>query len=122
LSSRSPNAERILRKAARLADRLNAFWYVVYVQTRHEELDRIDAATQRQITNTLTLTNQLGGTPMTYKGRDVVQIIAAFAAEYGITHIVVGRSLRPWYRRFGPSFLDRLLQAIPSADVIVCGG
>jgi two-component system, OmpR family, sensor histidine kinase KdpD len=122
ISSRSPNAERILRKAARLADRLNAFWYVVYVQTPKEELDRIDAATQRHITNTLTLTNQLGGTPMTYKGRDVVHIIAAFAAEYGITHIGVGRSLRPWYKRWlGQSFLDRLLQAIPEADVIICG-
>ena len=122
ISSRSPNAERILRKAARLADRLNAFWYVVYVQTPHEELDRIDAATQRHITNTLTLTNQLGGTPMPFKGRDVVQIIAAFAAEYGITHIVLGRSLRPWYRRWlGQSFLDRLLQAIPAADVIIGG-
>ena len=122
ISSRSPNAERILRKAARLADRLNAFWYVVYIQTPHEELDRIDAATQRHITNTLTLTNQLGGTPMTFKGRDIVQTIAAFAAEYGITHIVVGRSMRPWYKRWlGQSFLDRLLQAIPAADVLICG-
>ena len=105
-----------------LADRLNASWYVVYIQTPREELHRIDAATQRRITNTLTLTQQLGGTPMTFKGGDVVSTIAAFAREYGITHIVLGRTRRPWYSRwFGQSVLDRLLQSVPEADVIVCG-
>jgi two-component system sensor histidine kinase KdpD len=121
ISSRSPNAERMLRKAARLADRLNAFWYVVYIQTPNEELSRIDAATQRQITNTLTLTQHLGGTPMTFSGRDVVSTIAAFAKEYGITHVVIGRSQRPWFKRlFGQSVLDRMLQTLPDVDVLVC--
>ena len=106
---------------ARLADRLNAFWYVVYIQTPNEELSRIDAATQRQISNTLALTQHLGGTPMTFSGRDVVSTVAAFAQEYGITHIVIGRSQRPWYKRLlGQSVLDRLLQALPEIDVLVC--
>src|SRR5215471_17999524 len=47
LSSRSPNAEQMLRKGARLADRLGAPWYAVYVQTPSEEIHRIDAATHR---------------------------------------------------------------------------
>ena len=59
-------------------------------------MERIDAATQRQIANTLTLARQLGGTPMTFKGTDVVTTIAAFAREYGITHVMVGRSQQPW--------------------------
>jgi two-component system sensor histidine kinase KdpD len=122
LSSASPSAEQLLRRAARLADRLGAPWYAVYIQTPNEELDRIDAATQRRITNTLTLTQQMGGTPMTFKGRDVVSTVTAFAAEYGITHIVMGRSKRPWYRRLlGQSVLEGLLQAIPGVDVIVVG-
>ena len=33
LSSRSPNAPALLRKTARIADRLNAPWYAVYIQT-----------------------------------------------------------------------------------------
>lgn len=122
LSSASPTREQLLRKAARLADRLNAPWYAVYIQTPNEELDRIDAATQRHITNTLTLTQQMGGTPMTFKGADIVSTVAAFATEYGITHIVMGRTQRPWYRRwFGQSVLDGLLQALPTVDVIVVG-
>jgi two-component system sensor histidine kinase KdpD len=122
LSSRSPNVEQLLRKAARLADRLSAPWYAVYIQTPSEELERIDAATQRRITNTLTLTQQMGGTPMTFKGSDVVSAVAAFANEYGITHIVLGRTGRAWYRRLlGQSVLDGLLHAVPHADVIVVG-
>src|SRR5258708_39233508 len=120
--SGSPSAEQLLRKAARLADRLGAPWYAVYIQTPNEELHRIDAATQRRITNTLTLTQQMGGTPMTFKGSDVASTAAAFANEYGITHIVLGRTQRPWYRRlFGHSVLDGLLQAVPHVDVIVVG-
>ena len=55
-----------------------------------------------------------------FKGADLVSTIAAFVKEYGITHIVLGRSRQPWYRRwFGRSVLDRLLQTIPGVDVIV---
>ena len=71
LSSRSPNAPALLRKAARLADRLNAPWYAVYIQTPTEDLTRIDAATQRLLDKNLELAQQLGGMPMTFKGRDV---------------------------------------------------
>jgi two-component system sensor histidine kinase KdpD len=120
LSSRSPRADALLRKTARLADRLRAPWFAVYIQTPSESLERIDAATQRLIHNTQELAQQLGGVPMTIKGSDIVSSIATFVQEYGITYVVVGRSLRPWYRRwFGQSVLDRLLQTVPGVDVIV---
>jgi two-component system sensor histidine kinase KdpD len=123
LSSRSPTPDALLRKGARLADRLGAPWYAVYIQTPDEEVHRIDAAVQRQIANTLTLAQQLDGVPMTFKGSDVVSTIAAFVKEYSITHVVMGRSQRPWYRRwFGQSVLDRLLREIPHVDVIVVAG
>jgi two-component system sensor histidine kinase KdpD len=122
LSSRSPNTAALLRKGARLAARLSAPWYAVYIQTPEEEMERVDAATQRQINNMLELARQLGAVPIPFKGRDVVSTITAFVKEYGITHIVMGRSQRPWYRRwFGQSVLDRLLRAIEGVDVLVVG-
>jgi two-component system sensor histidine kinase KdpD len=122
LSSRSPNAPVLLRKGARLASRLNVPWYAVYIQTPQEDLTRVDAATQRQIANMQVLATQLGAVPMTFKGSDVVSTVASFAREYGITHVVMGRSQRPWYRRwFGQSVLDRLLRELPEADVLVVG-
>jgi two-component system sensor histidine kinase KdpD len=120
LSSGSPTAEALLRKGARLADRLGCPWYAVYIQTPAESLDRVPAATQRRTANALALAHQLGGVPMTFKGEDVVSTIGAFAKEYGITHILLGRTLRPWYRRwFGLSLLDRMQEAVRGADLTV---
>src|SRR5262249_42163617 len=103
-----------------LADRLNAPWYAVYIQTPQENLDRVDAGTHRRIADTLLLAQQLGGTQFTFKGSDVVSTIAAFVQEYGITHIVMGRTRTAWYRRlFSASVLDRLLSKVPGVDVLV---
>jgi two-component system sensor histidine kinase KdpD len=120
LSSRSPSSEALLRKGARLADRLGAPWYAVYIQTPREDVTRIDAAVQRQVSNTLDLAHKLGAVPLPWKGGDFVSAIAAVVQEYGITHIVMGRTQRPWYRRwFGQSPLDQLLQKVRGVDVIV---
>jgi len=120
LSSRSPHAAALLRKAARIADRLGAPWYAVYVQTPREAPEHVDAATQRQIGNSLDLARQLGGTSLAFKGADLITTIAAFVQEYGITHVVLGRTQQPWYRRwFGRSILDRLVQTVSGVDVMV---
>jgi two-component system sensor histidine kinase KdpD len=120
LSSRSPNPSGLLRKGARLAGRLRAPWYAVFIQTPSDALEKIDAATQRHMANTQALAHQLGATPLTFKGTDIVATIGAFVREYEITHIVMGRTLRPWYRRcFGQSVLDRLLRHVRGVDVLV---
>jgi two-component system sensor histidine kinase KdpD len=122
VSSRSPSALQLLRKAARLADRLRAPWYAVYVQTPSERTDRIDAATQRRVMESLTLAQHLGGIPLQLNAPNFSRAVADFVKEYSITHAVVGRSHRPWYQRLlVGSALDQLLKAVPDVDVIVCG-
>jgi len=91
LSSRGPNAAALLRYGSRLAGRLNTNWYAVYVQTPREEPTVIDAATQRQVSDTLTLAKQLGAQVFPYKGGDVVETILHFAREYRVGHIVIGK-------------------------------
>jgi two-component system, OmpR family, sensor histidine kinase KdpD len=120
LSSRSPNAPALLRKTARLADHLNAPWYAVYIQTPSEDLTHVDAATQRVLGKNLELTQQLGGIPMTFKGRDVVSTILAFAREYEIKVIVVGKSRQPWFRRLLKGELAaRLVREAEGIDVVI---
>ena len=120
LSSRSPNAPALLRKTARIADRLNAPWYAVYIQIPAEELTRIDAGTQRIISNHLELAQQLGGVPMTFRGPDVASTILSFAREYAIKIIVVGKSRQPRYRRFWrPSILERLERQADGLDILI---
>jgi two-component system sensor histidine kinase KdpD len=120
LSSGSPNAHVLLRKGARLADRMHAPWYSVYIRTPREDLARVAAATQRRLADMQALAHQLGAVPMNYAGADFASAVAAFVREYGITHIILGRTQRPWYRRwFGQSPLDRLLRAVRGVDVII---
>jgi two-component system sensor histidine kinase KdpD len=91
LSSGGPNSAALLRYGSRLAGRLNRNWYAVYVQTPREEPTAIDAATQRQLSDTLTLAKQLGAQVFPYKGEDVVETILHFAREYRVGHIVIGK-------------------------------
>ena len=120
VSSMSPNASALLRKTARVADRLNAPWYAVYVQTPSEDLTRIDAATQRVLSKTLELAQQLGGIPMTFRGPDVASTMWAFAQEYAIKVIVIGKSRQPWYRRLTrSSILERLMKITNDIDIYI---
>jgi two-component system, OmpR family, sensor histidine kinase KdpD len=120
LSSRSPNASALLRKTARLADRINAPWYAVYIQTPAEDLTRIDAATQRLIGKNLELAQQLGGVPMTFRGRDVASTILSFAREYAIKVIVVGKSRQSWFKRlFRSPILERLERGSDGIDILI---
>ena len=90
------------------------------MQTPAETIHRTEAATQRRLSNALVLARQLGGIPLEFKGDDVASTMATFVAEYGISHIVLGRTQRPWYRRwFGRSPLDQLLRGVRNVDVVV---
>ena len=122
LSSRGPNTETLLRYGSRLAGRLNRNWYAVYVQTPSEEATVIDAATQRLISNTLTMAKRLGATVFTYKGEDVVEAILRFAKEYRVGHILVGSpTARPvWKRLFGEkNLVTGLISRARGASVVV---
>jgi two-component system sensor histidine kinase KdpD len=120
LSSRSPNAPAILRKTARLADRLNVPWYAVYIQTPLEDQTRIDAATQRHLSKNLELAQQLGGIPMTFRGANIPSTILAFAREYAIKIIVVGKSRQSWLRRLvHGSILHQLERHADGLDILI---
>ena len=122
LSSRGPNSEALLRYASRLAGRLNRNWYAVYVQTSKEHPTVIDAATQRILSNTLTLAQQLGATVFTYKGDDIVKTILQFAKEYRVGHIVIGTPGKvPFWKRLRgeSSIVERLVTEGTGITVVV---
>jgi two-component system, OmpR family, sensor histidine kinase KdpD len=122
LSSRGPHSDMLLRYASRLAGRLSRDWYAVYVQTPDEGATLIDAATQRLISNALTMAKQLGGTVFTYKGEDVVDTILRFAREYRVGHIVVGApAQRSLGKRLlqGRSLVHRLVDKVQGATIVV---
>lgn len=123
LSSRGPNSEALLRYASRLAGRLNRNWYAVYVQTRRESPTVIDAATQRLLSNTLSIAQELGATVFTYKGDDVVKTILRFAKEYRVGHIVIGSTRKRfpfWKRLLGQTgIIERLILGSSGITIVV---
>jgi two-component system sensor histidine kinase KdpD len=120
ISSQGPDPGRLLRKTARLAAQLNAQWYAVYVRTPSESAVRIDAETQRRVNDTLETAQKMGGLVFSMKGESAAQALVAFAREYGITHIVVGRPGRKRLRQyFQPSLHEVLLQELPDVDLVV---
>lgn len=122
LSSRGPNSEALLRYTSRLAGRLNRNWYALYVQTSGEKPTVIDARTQRTLSNTLALAQQLGATVFTYRGDDVVKTILQFAKEYRVGHIVAGstREYPYWRRLLGQkSIVERLITESGGITIVV---
>ncbi|HSI14971.1 MAG TPA: universal stress protein [Chthoniobacter sp.] len=120
ISSQGPDPGRLLRKTARLASQLNAQWYAVYVRTPSESAVRIDAEAQRRVNDTLETAQKMGGLVFSMKGESVAQALVAFAREYGITHVVVGRPGRRRLRQyFQPSLHEELLQELPDVDLVV---
>ncbi|MFN8580125.1 MAG: histidine kinase [Gemmatimonadaceae bacterium] len=60
LSSNAALSRVLLRKAGRIAGRLNSDWYCVYVQTPEERADRIDSTLQRHLVENIQLAQSLG--------------------------------------------------------------
>lgn len=120
VASRSPEPERIVERAARIAGRLNTHWYVVHVKTPAESEHRLDSATQRRLHDTLETAQRMGAEVVQLSGDDVVDALLEFARKRGVEHILMGGSLRSRWQEFwreGPLF--RLIRAAGSIDVHV---
>ncbi len=121
ISSFGPNPGRMLRKTARLAAMLNAQWYAVNVRTPKESAVQIDATAQRHLSETLETAQKMGGLVIVLRHEDIAQALIAFAREYGITHIVLGRPhlKKPWFKFWHSSFHEQLLKELPDVDLIL---
>ena len=120
LSSDPPLSRVLLRKASRIAGRLNSDWFCVYVQTSDERADRIDSTLQRHLVDNIQLAQSLGAEVVKLEGDDVVATLVRFATERGVTLAIVGASRRSrWYRLRRGSIVDRLMQTRAGLDVLV---
>ncbi len=123
LSSDPPLSRVLLRKASRIAGRLNTDWFCVYVQTPAERADRIDAAVQRRLVDNLQLAQSLGAEVVKLEGDDVVGALGRFANERGVSLAIVGQTRRSrWYRLRRRSVVERLLEMRTGLDVLVVSG
>lgn len=109
-----PGAEKIVRAAARLADRLNADWHAVYVETR--QLQRLRESERQRILKVLALAQELGAQATTIAGEDVAAALLDYARTHNTSRVVIGRAGgRRWWRS---SVSQRLAQQAFDLDVI----
>jgi len=120
MASRPPRTAMLLRKASRIAGRLNSDWYCVYVQTPDERADRIDTAVQRQLVENIQMAQRMGAEVVKLDGNDVADAIAQFARERGVSLILVGQSQRSrWHRLRHGSVVEKLINNKYGLDVQV---
>jgi two-component system sensor histidine kinase KdpD len=120
LPSRLTLTEELLRKASRIAGRLNLDWYCVYVQTPEERADRIDATVQRKLVDNIQKAQSMGAEVVKLEGADVAETLVQFAVEHGVTLIVAGQSRRNWWQHFTrASVIDKLVNNARDIDVLV---
>jgi two-component system sensor histidine kinase KdpD len=119
ISSQGPDPGRLLRKTARLAAQLNAQWYAVYVRTPNESALKIDATTQRRVADTLEAAQKMGGLVISLKHENVAQALVSFAREYGITHVVLGRPRKRFFRVFARPLHDELMFQLSGVDLVI---
>jgi two-component system sensor histidine kinase KdpD len=111
LASNPPRAKVLLSRGSRMAGRLNTDWFVVYVETPQEAPNRIDSEAQRHLLANIDKARELGAEVVRIKSDDPAQALLDFARAHGIAHVIVGRSLQPWWTQvLRGSVLTRLLR------------
>lgn len=94
MSSGAPNAEALIKKAAKLAARLSARCYIVYVQRKQEAPERINASLQRKLLDNLRLAKMLGAEVVTLQGEDIAETLVNFAQTHKVRHAIFGKTER----------------------------
>jgi two-component system sensor histidine kinase KdpD len=120
MSSSPPYTAALLRKASRIAGRLNSDWYCVYVQTPEERPDRIDSTVQRKLVSNIQLAQSMGAEVVKLEGENVATTLSKFAAANGVTLLIVGQSKQSGLRHMlRGSLVKQLINNRQGLDVLV---
>ena len=113
-------APRVVRTGARIAGRLGARWYAVYVETPPEAPGKIRPVDSEALRQNIQLAESLGATVVRVRADRTAEGLIAFAQREGITHVIFGQSARSRWELFRHgSTIDRFLSEIRDAAVQV---
>ncbi|GGH13110.1 sensor protein KdpD [Sphingobacterium alkalisoli] len=91
ISSNEKTAKNVIRKTARLANYYNCKWYVMYVQTPKENVDKIALDKQRFLINNFKLATELGAEIIKVKARNTTKAIIKECEDRKITTVCIGK-------------------------------
>ncbi len=114
----SPLSERLVRVARRQADRMNARWTAIYVETPSHRGLKNEA--KEQVWRSIQLAEKLGAKTVTVFGLNVADTTIGYARKHNITRIIIGKTLRPRWQEFVfGSVVDQLIHNSGTIDVHV---
>ncbi|MGY2171325.1 DUF4118 domain-containing protein [Pseudomonas gingeri] len=112
-----PEDERLVREAARLAQKLEADWIVVHVESSTAR--RSVAGRRSQAMKTLALAAEFGADTAILAGIDVADALVACARERNANRLLLGHRPRRRWRFWHQSVSDRISRQHPQIDQIV---
>ncbi len=113
-SSSSPAAQYLIARAARMAQRVDAELYVIYIDIGADG----NPDDQRSLAQNLRFAENLGATVVRAEGKNVAEEVAKIVREKHITQVVFGRSAQSgWRKYFYLSAIHRFLRDAPPVDV-----
>lgn len=120
IGSESSDAN-LVRSARRMADQLNAEWFVVRVETPQNMITSPER--REKLAATLQLAEKLGAQIVILQGQSVPELIIEFARTHNISKIVVGKPAQPgWKERILRSPVDKIIQRSKGYDVYIIRG
>jgi two-component system sensor histidine kinase KdpD len=112
--SSNPSAQYLIARAARMARRLDAELYVLYIDTGVDESE----SDQRTLEANLRLAKDVGAQVVRMISRSVAEPVAQFVREKHITQVVFGRSaVKGWKRYLYLNTIHKFLRDAPPVDV-----
>jgi two-component system sensor histidine kinase KdpD len=112
--SSNPSAQYIIARAARMARRLDAELYVLYIDIGVDE----NEANQRSLESNLRLAKDVGAQVVRMTSRSVAAPVAQFVRDKHITQVVFGRSaVKGWKRYLYLNTIHKFLLDAPPVDV-----
>jgi two-component system sensor histidine kinase KdpD len=113
--SSNPASQQLIARGARLAQGLDAEFFVVHVERGGEE--RSDAR-NRSLAANVRFAENLGAKVIQLEGAIIATSVAAFVREHKITQVIFGRSaVQGWRKYFYLAVINRFLANAPSVDV-----
>jgi two-component system, OmpR family, sensor histidine kinase KdpD len=112
--SSSPAAQYLIARAGRMAQRIEAELYVIYVDIGTDG----GPEDQRTLAQNLRFAENLGAKVVHAKGKSVAEEVAKLVREKHITQVVFGRSAqRSWRKYLYLSAIHKFLRDAPPVDV-----
>jgi len=117
LGSDPEKNEKIIRRSSRVAERFDLKWFTLYVDTSGT-FQNLELKQQRYLINNFKMATELGAVSEKISAEDIVEGILTFAAEKGITKIILGKPSRRGYikKLVSSTIVDRLLEKVSESE------